>query len=58
MFMYDNCIFKKCIELSLDHYLTEKGMSIVELRHPLGWLYNDDLSPMSPEDECKMLYSV
>ncbi len=58
MFMYNAEVFKKCMELSLHHYLEEKQMSVVELRHPLGWLYNEDGSPMSPEEETAMLHSV
>lgn len=58
MFMYNKEVFQKCIELSLEHYLGEKGMSVVELRHPLGWLYNEDTSAFSPEEEVAMLEAI
>lgn len=58
MFMYNAEVFRKCMQLSLTHYLEEKQMSVVELRHPLGWLYKEDGSAMSPEEETSMLHSV
>lgn len=57
MFMYDVDIFQKCIELSLDMYMGDKGMSVVEMRHPLGWLYQKDTHASLPvEKECEMLH--
>ena len=35
----------------MDYFFKEKEMSVVELRHPFGWLFDEDNSRLSIEKE-------